>query len=237
MGGAGYGYLSSGKWGKIKYPWIGAVTKKKRALPPVWKEGFDIENAPDWWTGKVYTKPDANSMYAMIVNALIPYMSPEDQRTAATSLSRTFPKGFGEYDPETMQYPIPPGEIGGETKEWFTSSRRAQEALNTLTTLSTTLKKNETQMGAGYSFLRDLLTVMKDFGGQDMSNQQTREQFVQQMGALEPMLQEAKSSDLKQYASLAQSLTQPFFSAGNVVPIIRTKDGRYIFGETNPQLY
>jgi len=224
---SGGGYSQSGGGGGKSVP----------APKPTWSTTYTSPYAPSWWLGKTPSIMDDKSKYAALLNALIPYLSPEDQRTYASNLYRNYAEAFPEYDPELMQYPIPPGEVTTEIKQRFTEKERAEQALATLSQVAGITGQTDEKMGTGYKFLRNLLSVLKDFGGESAENQQTRQQYLQQMGALDPLLAEGKSSELSPYSSIAQSLASPYFTAGQAVPIQKTSDGRYIFGQANRQLF
>ena len=64
----------------------------------------------------------------------------------------------------------------------------------------------------------------------------TRAKAVSFYSAMDPLLNQGKSEALSAYGPLASMLSKPFFSKGNLVPIAKTQDGRYIFGEPNKAL-
>jgi hypothetical protein len=202
---------------------------------PGWTNTYTVPNAPAWWQGRTYSGEDVNTNYAMMVNSLIPALSPEDQRTMATYLYSNFKDAFPEYNPEVNNFTAIP-KINPELQEQFTSKNRAQGALNALDTMVTSGGKTPDKFGVGYTYLRNLLSTMKSFGGESSTNKQTRSQVVQQLSALDPLLTSAKG-ELAPFASIAQSLATPFFSSGKVVPITKSASGEYIFGDVNKRLY
>lgn len=236
-GGVGWGYLANGQWGKIG---TANLSKERDTfILPSWSETYKVDNAPTWWKGMTYSGDDANTKYAMMLNALIPSLSPEDGKTMASYLYQTFnatmPEAFGAYNPEVAQYGAVP-KLSPELQTQFTSKNRATSALTSLDKLLAGSGKSATDFGEGYTYLRRLLSTMGSFGGESETNKQTREQVVQQLGALEPVLAEAKGT-LSPYASIAQALTTPYFSSGSVVPISKSTNGEYIFGNANKRLY
>jgi len=202
-----------------------------------WKEAYTVEGAPEWWRGLLPTKYNAQSSYAAIYNAMIPFLSPEDQRTVGMHLQSIYnkPEAFGIYNPESKQYGTPPVELTPEMMEQFTSSDRAKKALQTLDKVASISGKKK-GFGAGYTFLRQLLKTMQDFGGGAVGagNRQSRAQYQQMQSALDPLLASMKNTE---FAGLAQQLTAPFFTAGRVVPISKDVTGRYVFGSPNKQLF
>lgn len=242
-GGGGWGYLADGSWGKLPYvTWAqreqqsnAAMLANRNKVTPTWNVTYNSATSPQWWKGKTYTGDDEASSYATMVNAMIPYLSHEDARTMSTYLYQNFPDAFPEYNPETVEFGAVP-KLDENMQERFTSQARAKEALSTLDSMVAGSGKSKDKYGTGYTFLRTLLDTLQDFGGEGSSNQQTRQQVVQQLSALDPLLNSAKG-ELAPYASLAQALTTPFFSEGKVIPIRKDANGDYIFGEPNKQLY
>lgn len=211
------------------------TTKKKKKSALKWSEGYATEGAPDWWRGLVPSSYNSKSTYATISNAMIPFLSPEDQRTVAQNLSLNYSdkKKFGIYNPETTDYGDIPTKVTSEITSQMTSKERAQNALDSLVRLAAMSKKKKFG-GTGYNLLRQVLTTMKDFGG-DASNNQTRAQYSQMQSALDPLLSSLEGSE---YESLAKQLTAPYFTAGKVVPISKDSDtGKYTFGAGNKGLY
>jgi len=238
-GGVGWGYLVNGTWGKLPAGTWKPAGDEVVPTVPTWSSSYSVPNAPSWWKGMTYSGEDANSKYAMMLNALIPSLSPEDQRTMATYLYQTFnaimPDAFSAYNPEVANYGAIP-KINTELQAQYTSKKRATDALSALDSMVTGAGKPVTSFGEGYTYLRSLLGTMGSFGGESAINKQTREQVVQQLGAVSPLLAQAKGT-LAPYASIAQALTTPFFSSGSVMPISKDAKGNYIFGDVNKRLY
>ena len=208
--------------------------------PPItWKRGYSVRDAPTWWKGLVPSRFDAASAYAATANALIPYLSSEDQRTVATNLSRAGGPFKKLYNPEKVTFEEPKSKLTGRDRAYYTSSERAQNVLGTLRAMQKAAKKQGAgYAGAGYKYLRQVADVAKDFGGNtSFGNVQTRQQYIQMLSALDPMLAEAKGGGLGAYGSIAKMLAQPFFSAGSVVPVRKDRNGNYVFGKPNEGLY
>lgn len=221
---------------------IGAGTETWGAPPaPVadeslrWVQGYTVQGAPAWWQGMVPSQVRPDTEYATLINALIPYMSPEDQYTAATNLARLFPDGFGAYSAEKLNI-IPPPEVTTALRQQYSNAERASGALTALNNMRTALGRPETDLGPGFKFLSDLATTMQKFGGQ-AGSPQSRQQFLQGQAALDPLLAETKGEMLSAYGPTARMLAQPFFSAGPLTTASKDQaTGKLRFGSVNPRL-
>ena len=85
-GGGGGGYYYGGGGG-------GGTGGRKVKYTPT----YTMEGAPSWWMGMTPTALTGESAYFSLMNAMIPYMSPEDQRSTATYLSTVLPDYFARY--------------------------------------------------------------------------------------------------------------------------------------------
>lgn len=197
---------------------------------PEWTEGITSDTAPSWWKGLVPTTMDEETTFYSLLNALIPYASPEDQKTMANLLYQYEPTIFPDVTNETFDIPV---SLSTTTKDYFTSTSRGEEILSALGQLATATNTAEEDMGTGYRFLKSVIDVLQDFGGTD-TNKQTRSQYVQQLTALSSLYNNAPSDA---YKSLAEYAASPTFSAGKVVPITTDSDGNYIFGSGNKRIY
>jgi len=208
-----------------------------------WSEGYQVENAPDWWRGLVPSAYTPNSEYVALYNAMIPYMSPEDQRVAGKYLYSVIGSDqvepWGTYNPEMMDGITPPASITPDITEEFTSSDRVQNALQTLSKLVEVSGRDEKAMGAGYGFLRNILSTIGEYAGGSVGSgdRQTRAEYRATQGALDPLLSQAKSGELSPYQAVASQVSSPYFSAGNVVPISKSATGQFRFGNRNPEFY
>jgi len=195
-----------------------------------WSNNLTAPNAPDWWKGLIPSKLDEENTLPTMLNALVPYLSPEDQRTVASKLylydSKTFP------DPEKIKFGEVPTTLSTDTQRYFTSSQRAKDALSMLDKLASATNTKQEKMGTGYKFVRNILDIMSEFGGLSNTEGQTRSQYVQQTAALNALLESAPTG----YEGLAQLLASPSFSAGAVTPVSKS-NGQYIFGEANSTFY
>lgn len=234
-GGGGGGYEYGG----------GYSTGGQETLPEtdVTWEVFDsgVQGAPSWWKAMKPSEANEASEYVAYMNMLIPYLSPEDQRSVAANLYQMNPKAFGHLSPELIGVSAPT-ELTTDMVRQFTGKERATSALSALSALATAMGKNQNDLGAGYRYLQSILAAQKNYGQEPgrsatSSDGMTRQQRLAYMGAIDPLLAQGKSDQLGAYGPLAQMLSQPFFSAGRLMPVSKTEDGRYIFGEPNKALY
>lgn len=203
------------------------------SLPPItWSEKYQASGAPDWWRGLVPSRYDPQTEYATMLNAMMPYMSPEDQRYTASVLYRMYPEQFAGYNPETTKMPPIPGEMTTDERREMTSRRRAKDMLGILETIKQVSGK-DAEFGPGYNYLRQLASTMRDFGGKKDAGQ-TRQQFAQMMAALDPLTAETQGSQLSAYSSLTRMLSQPYYTAGAVTPTSQLENGQTIFGGSIP---
>lgn len=203
------------------------------SLPPItWSEKYQASGAPDWWRGLVPSRYDPQTEYATMLNAMMPYMSPEDQRYTASVLYRMYPEQFAGYNPETTKMPPIPGEMTTDERREMTSRRRAKDMLGILETVKR-VSGEDAAFGPGYNYLRQLASTMRDFGGKKTAGQ-TRQQFAQMMAALDPLTAETQGSQLSAYSSLTRMLSQPYYTAGAVTPTSQLENGQTIFGGSIP---
>jgi len=206
------------------------------APPITWSEGYTVDNAPPWWRGYVPSARSPEADYFTLINALIPSLSPEDQRSVASNLYRATGGEFG-YNPEEVEFGEAPSKMTTEIRDMFSSKERAEQALGTLSKVQEVLGIETPQdFGAGYQYLRNLLDVLQDYGGAGEGERQTRQQATEMQAQLDPLLAEAKSGELSAYQGLVERLATPYFTAGQVLPISKA-GGKYVFGTPNPQLF
>jgi len=148
------------------------------------------------------------------------------------------------YNPDTINTELRPDlpsrlepQNPRSPSDWyFNSSDRATRALSALTKLAEVTGKSEADMGAGYRYLRSILSATQNYGANTNEQMMTRANATKLFSALDPLLNQGKSDALSAYGPLATMLSKPFFSKGNLMPISKTADGRYIFGEANKAL-
>jgi len=225
--GTGVGYLgspsSSGKGGKNK------------DSGPDWSP-FDAgyTQTPDWWSAlKPKTWDDSTGQLALL-NLLIPSLSPEDRRQVVSSIYLADPANFAHLNPENLDF-SPPGSIDAEVKDQYQGVLRAEETLQALSRLAEAVGKQETDMGAGYSFLKLVSDAMRDTSSPE---RQTRQQYVESTGAIEPTLSSMKADkEASGMSGLASMLARPFFSTGKLTNAQQQSDGTFAFGSANSRLF
>lgn len=203
--------------------------------PLTWANKYTVEGAPSWWRGMVPSRLNAQTEYATILNSLVPYMSPEDQRYTASVLYRLYPAGFGKtYDAERTPMEAPPAKLTTEERREMVSADRANQML---ATLSKVRKLGGAKgAGPGYKFLRQVATAQRDFGAKEGEGQ-TRQQYSQMAGALDPLIAETKGEKLSAFSELTRMITQPFYTAGKVTPTSELENGKTVFGESISNYY
>jgi hypothetical protein len=92
--------------------------------------------------------------------------------------------------------------------------------------------KAVSKLGAGYRFLRSVINTMDTYGGKDKMNNQTRRQYLNQMSQLDPLLSMAQQGELAAFKPIAEKLARPYFTAGQLNPIVNGK-----FGKPNAKLF
>jgi hypothetical protein len=195
----------------------------------------------------------------MTLNAMIPYLSPEDQRNAAAQLYSMDADHWSAYKPEGIQATVPvteetalaaarEGTPAGPVinREYFQSRLRSRDAINLLSQLrDQTVGGNRWKISPGYTLLQQILGASEQFGGGGSSGKygsyadtgrQTRSQQLAMMGALDPLMASAKSPEAGGFGAIAQMLASPFFSQGAVNPTYQGPGGRVLFGRQNPLL-
>jgi hypothetical protein len=200
--------------------------------PLKWVNKYNVQGAPTWWKGVAPTKWNAETKYIATMNALIPFLSPEDQRTVGMNLSQI--KGFKDYNALNANFATPPSELNDNQRRWMMSQGRAKAALETLGKIAK-FAGGANKLGPGYKFLQNVMGTMQDFGSQG-NNMQTRRQRMNMLSAIDPLRNQAKEGSLSPYGQVVNMLTNPYYTAGQVVPTSKGRDGNYIFGKYNPNL-
>lgn len=196
------------------------LAQKGRGTRP--EPGFDPNNpaAPPWWINAAIQNPTTEEQkFANAANAILPTLSPEDQRTLASYLAQNFKDTFGGY--AQAQFGEPPTEITGAVRNRFLSPQRAQTALVLLERMRQASGAQE--MGAGYDFLRNAVNLMNQFS---TGGVMTREKY-QQFAAAVANLQKNATGDISAYGNLAQLFNLPSFSAG---PLVSNTPNNKLFG-------
>jgi hypothetical protein len=179
-----------------------------------------IPNAPKWWINL------PGKGYDTAANALIPFLSPENQRSVGSYLAnkQTSLKSYADapYAPTTPSTP--------DTSRYFMSSARAQQAMTALQNAGVTT-------GSGYTYLKTILSTLQRLGGN--GGPITRGSYQELVNAINAINAQAKGdSSLKNYQTLADYLVNPTFSAGRQTgAATQTQTGRTIFGKPNTSLF
>jgi hypothetical protein len=151
-----------------------------------------------------------------MANAMIPYLSPEDQARVANQLYTVWGKDLTPYSPETVTAGTPWEErdlafmTGQERPDtsYFMGTQRSQDAIQTLANLiASEAGGDASKLGAGYRWLQDLLGGVTESGGG-----QTRQSYMQMLSNLDPILASAKSGELGAYGPLGEALARPYFT-------------------------
>jgi hypothetical protein len=244
------GKTGGGGGGGGSNDWGGGGGGGGEAAPVTW-EAFDsqVAGAPAWWKALKPSEMNEATEYLASLNMMIPFLSLEDQRSVAANLYQQNPEAFGHLNPETIDSldtqlkktaPIPPfvppSQMTTDLRKQFTSAQRYTNALTALTQLASAVGKSDAELGPGYRYLRSILNTGQTFGAQPGAQGQTRRNYLNQMGALDPLLSQTQQQSLSPYSSIARMLSQPYFTAGQLVPVQRAQDGRYLFGEANKEL-
>lgn len=205
------------------------------AVPISWSE-FDagVGNKPDWWKALKPSEVNEGTEFLASMNLLIPFLSPEDQRSVASTLYAQDAKNFGHLSPEKIGVDTP--AISPDLQKYFTSSDRATKALAALEKLAGAVGKGEADMGKGYRYLRSILSAVKSYGAREGEQRMTKANMTSLYSSLDPLLNQGKSEEFGAYGPLATMLAKPFFTKGQLMPVGKTQDGRYIFGEANKGL-
>jgi hypothetical protein len=226
-GDGGYGYGYDG--------WGGGGGGGGGAPAPIKWEAFDSGvQGPAWWKAMKPSEVNEGTEAVAAMNMLIPFLSPEDQKTVAANIYGMNAADFGHLNPEGISVPQST-ELNQQTVNQFTSSERAGKALEALTALAKAAGKDEKGMGVGYRYLKSILDAGKQYGGAGGAGQ-TRRQYQQMMSALDPLLAQSKDPQLGAYSSLANMLARPYFNQGQLTPMSKTQDGQYVFGQANKSL-
>ena len=248
-GGYGGGGGGGGGGGPAVLPELAPIDQVK------WKQGtFNLQDhkTPSWWKSLVpenaadMERPDV--AYVAMLNTMIPYLSPEDQKRAAGLIYSTVGGAhFGHYEQSEIQVPatkelanLTPGYTGPVIDtQYYQSASRASGAVDALSQLRQQTVGGEREKiggtGIGYRFLQNLLEQVKSFGGKTGEGQ-TRSQQLAMQGALDPIMASAQTSEVGPVGAIAQMLSQPFFSQGNLYPFSK-QGGRVFFGQPNPVLF
>lgn len=226
----------------------GAATTGGSSQPEkvTWRSAYSIEGAPSWWKGLVPSTNTPEAEYAMLINAMIPFMSPEDQLYMGSYLARLFPDAFGDYEKtmrEQTKVPTPPqlrtdvttSPATGEFNPYdIFQSTRGTKMLEALERMRSAAGLSPDKMGAGYRFLSSLARDIEAYGSKE-GEYITRANLAKLYGQFDQKLGETQAGALQGYGELARAIVNPFFSAGKAFQVMKDESGQYRFGYRNPK--
>lgn len=126
---------------------------------------------------------------------------------------------------------IIPTELKGSTRAYFAGAQRAEGITTALENMANAAGKTPAELGAGYRFLQEVANNLIRFS--PASGPMSRQQYVELLGQLNPLLDNAPSG----YGELGRMLALPFFSSGNLYNVAQNQAGQYLFGEENKRLF
>lgn len=163
---------------------------------------------PAWWINTAYTNPTQQQAFANAANAILPTLSPEDQRNMASYLATNFKDTFGAYANASFA-PIPT-QLDRERFEYI-NPQRGRAALDMLNRVQQAAGGSP---GKGYDYLRSALKLIGQYS--TPGTPMTREQYQQFANAVKDLTSQA-GGDLSAYSNLAQLFNLPGFTAGDLV--------------------
>lgn len=206
-----------------------------------WWEGYSVEGAPSWWRGFVTDDPSPEAQYLMIINSMIPFMSPEDQRYMGDYISRFSLKNspFGIYNEPASQDisripTVPKLEQTSDIQNAFLSKERARKMLDTLEKMRKAANLPEDKVGAGFRLFKSVAQDLNAFGASEGSGM-TRANYLKYQSAIDQKLGETQAGDAQGFGEALRAVASPFFSAGRLFPVTRDETGRYHFSTQNPR--
>jgi len=274
--GGNISYVSTTKGPEYNAGLLGGIGGSTAALPtagvadatikPIhdvqWKAAtFNLQdaNAPSWWKplvpkdAKDAERPDVQ--FLMMLNTMIPYLSPEDQRNAAAQIYASAADAFSYYKPEKITVDVPVTEQTAKLSQqtglttidqsYYQSRARSRGALEALNQMrEQTVGGNRWKLGPGYTWMQQVLGGLEQYGGGPSAGSpalgvgafpdtgdQTRSQFLAQQGALDPLLAQSGTAELGGIGAVGRMFSQPFFSQGAMRPTMQGPGGRTFFGQ------
>ena len=245
----------------------GAPADLPPILPPVpppgdaykmfkWSEGgYEAAGgaAPDWWQAFLPEEVTPETAYGAMLNAMIPYLSPEDQVRTAHSLYGMFDTEMSHYKPgkipevstvteDQARYLAERGRPvsgiwgGGREREteplsdqmrrYYMSSQRSKDAIRTLSNMREAMVQgNRWKLGPGYKWLQNILESTGARGAAG-TTAQTRQDYLSMLSSVDPFLSQAGAGELQPFGPLGQMLSKPFFTAGALQPQTQGRFGR-----------
>ena len=199
-----------------------------------------VPNAPAWWTPKI-DKSGTNTQFGNSENALLPYMSPSEQQSTASSMGNEFASAFGSYINTSYQ----PYNQNTPSSNYYLGATRAANALNTLNNMAGVAKQNQ-PTGSGYNYLTNVLNQTRNAAASSggAEGEMSRQAFQNLLTALGTVQANTKlvtaSKSMKpynQFVNLANTFVAPTIGSRNMAPVVTTKAGKTTFGTPNPSLF
>jgi hypothetical protein len=209
--------------------------------------------APDWWQAFLPEKVTPETAYGAMLNAMIPFLSPEDQVRTAHSLYAMFDTEMSHYKPgkipevstvseDQARYLAEQGRPvsgvwgGGREREteplsdqmrrYYMSSQRSKDAIRTLSNMREAMVQgNRWKLGPGYKWLQNVLESTGARGASG-TTAQSRQDYLSMLGSVDPFLSQAGSGELQPFGPLGQMLSKPYFTAGALQPQSQGRFGR-----------
>ena len=224
MGGAGGGDVGTGG-----YPSAGGYPAPRRpialAAPAeiTWSK-FDYrpKNAPSWWNAMKPSAGGPETEQIALMNMMIPFLSPQDQRAVASRLATALPKYFGEYGKAGIPSRYEPSE---QQQEYMLSAQRANEAMTAAVAYSKAMGKEE--MGSPYQFMQQVLGGIR--AEVPTEGRMSRGQYMGLMERMAPLYGDTSMG------GMAQMMAEPGYEQ-SILPG-KKYEGKFYWGQANPLLY
>ncbi len=200
-------------------------------------DAYTVNGAPSWWRGRVPSEATDDAMLAALVNAMIPHLSPEDQRQMAEFLYTAFPDAFSDYAPDKIRFNEPITQPQPSDIQRLASQQRGHDILGTLEKVAGAMGKSEKDLGAGFRYLKSAASVMKDYGVQQDYQGLTRTQKMKLSSAIDPLLAMGKSQDLSPYQEVARAVMKPFLTGEDLMKMTQTGYDTTMFGQRNKKFF
>jgi len=187
-------------------------------------------SAPSWYVNAA----DPTDQYSSFLNALLPFMSPEDARQAASKLANV--STYSSYATADA-FPAAPTQITPQMSAQYLSSDRATNIMDAIQNMAKLTGKSDADLGQGYQYLKNITSTMQRLGGKN-GQQMSRAAKKELYGAVQGFKQQASDNyDLAPYASLADYITNPGFSAGPLSNVKNDQYGNMKYASQNKKLY
>lgn len=234
-------------------------------------QGAQGGNPPSWWkpfkpkNRKDMERPDV--AYLAMLNAAIPYMSPEDQRNAAAQLYTAHGNAFAIYKQSTINeseahkktitseqalmsdaYKNDPDKFNVINKDYYTSKSRATGMIDALNQLRLGIgnegetgtgfpRKHIGGTGQGYSWLQQMAGALENWGTEGGDDRMSNADYMGFLGAIDPLMSLGQGEAIGPVSAIGQMFAKPFFSAGALRPTYQTETGQTMMGRRNKLLF